>query len=397
MERFEGDLSHLWKLGEMKPLHRLTWDWWWWLVMLRHPTDPTISRQLMVLWSTKDTPVIDVSGLEWNGGRPLIDEEGGYSVPGMVAAWWFDGEKMWEPIVRTPVQMAAIHSRHSLWPQKASAEPIDGSGAVIPICERDLSMGLRDDGSSFWLHLEADEKMIERGSSKKFDLEMTPWTKPMSTARWAHKEYAAGMGYDILRLHGAKVNGIIDGEKVEGTAYFQKVCVEAPSPPWYWGMLHANDGSYFDWFMPHLAPTITAKDDRPWKLRDTPHIAISPAGLFHDAQRERSEKFEKVQVQKIPGERCEGGDGNYPDAPLPVFEVKMWNGRTTIHLRAEAVSRAHWTFDQPTRGRMTSHLTYNEYPLKVTKMRIKDEIGVRTLKDYEWITGNGEHAWGILH
>lgn len=46
---------------------------------------------------------------------------------------------------------------------------------------------------------------------------------------------------------------------------------------------------------------------------------------------------------------------------------------------------------------MTSHLTYNEYPLKVTKMRIKDELGVRTLKDYEWITGNGEHAWGILH
>lgn len=397
MEHFEGDLSRLWKLGEMKPLHRLTWDWWWWLVMLRHPTNPELSRQLMVLWSTKDTPVIDVSGLEWKGGRPLIDKEGGYSVPGMVAAWWYDGERMWEPLVRTPVQMAVINAEHSLWPTDDNNDSSEGAGSVIPVSVRDLSMGLGKDGKAFWLHLEADEEMVKEGSAKNFKFKITPWTRPMSTARWAHKEYAAGMGYDILRLHGALVNGVIDGEEVEGTAYFQKVCVQAPSPPWYWGMLHADDGSYFDWFMPHIAPTITAKDDRPWKLRDTQHLAISPAGLFHDAERGRSEKFEQVKVHKKPGTFTEGTFGKYPNAPLPIFEIEMWNGRTKIQIEVEAVSRAHWTFNQPTRGRMTSHLTYNEYPLKVNKLQIKDEFGIRTLSNFKWITGNGEHAWGLLH
>ena len=60
-------------------------------------------------------------------------------------------------------------------------------------------------------------------------------------------------------------------------------------------------------------------------------------------------------------------------------------------------SRARWTFDQPTRGGMVSHLTYNEYPLEVERIAILDEGGLRTIEDYEWIHGNAEHAWGILH
>jgi hypothetical protein len=46
---------------------------------------------------------------------------------------------------------------------------------------------------------------------------------------------------------------------------------------------------------------------------------------------------------------------------------------------------------------MVSHLTYNEYPLEVERIAILDEQGLRTLKDYEWLVGNAEHAWGLLH
>ncbi len=46
---------------------------------------------------------------------------------------------------------------------------------------------------------------------------------------------------------------------------------------------------------------------------------------------------------------------------------------------------------------MTSHFTYNEYPLVVEKISVLDEKGVRTLDDWEWIHGNAEHSWGILH
>ena len=219
----------------------------------------------------------------------------------------------------------------------------------------------------------------------------------MSTARQANATYAANMGYDILRLHGTRVNGKLDDENVSGTAYFQKVCVQAPSVPWYWGMLHLNDGSYIDWFLPHISFTVSARDNRPWKRRDLGHIGLSQGGLFHDPVNKRSERFSKVTVRKIASELEEGVHGHSPGSPLPLFEIKMWNERTTIELRVKAIERAHWAFNQPTRGGLKSHLTYNEYPLELEHLRIRDEFGVRKESDYEWARGNAEHSWGLLH
>jgi len=66
-------------------------------------------------------------------------------------------------------------------------------------------------------------------------------------------------------------------------------------------------------------------------------------------------------------------------------------------MEIRAVSRARWTFDQPTRAGMVSHLTYNEYPFEVVRIAIQDEHGLRTLDDYAWIHGNAEHSWGFLY
>ena len=158
-----------------------------------------------------------------------------------------------------------------------------------------------------------------------------------------------------------------------------------------------SDGSYIDWFLPHLSFTITARDNRPWKKRDLGHLSLSQGGLFHDAKNQRTEKFTNVVIEKCDSGLVEGKHGHHPDAPLPSFKVKMWNEKTIISLRTVAVDRAHWTFEQPTRGGLTSHFTYNEYPLETKFLRIKDESGSRTEQDYTWIRGNAEHSWGLLH
>ena len=126
-------------------------------------------------------------------------------------------------------------------------------------------MGLQSDRSAFWLNLTGDKAAVTAGAPASMKLQLTPWNPAMSVARPSTATYAASMGYDILRVHGTRVSGTIDDVEVNGTAYFQKVCVQAPSPPWYWGVLHFEDGSYMDWFLPHLAPTITARTSRPWK------------------------------------------------------------------------------------------------------------------------------------
>ncbi len=381
MDSFQGDFSSLWKLQQRPPQNHLTWDWWWWLVMLDDPKNVEPGKQLMVLWSTKDNEMVQVNDVSWNPkGKPGFDEQGAIRLDGMVCAWWFDGSVMHDEIISHVCDMIVLPADHSSWP--SSSKSNRGGGAVVPLLDSDCSMGMVEDRSKFWLNLNLSEK----SPIQSVQLDLTPWNPAMSTARQANATYAANMGYDILRLHGTKVSGVIDGESVSGTAYFQKVCVQAPSVPWYWGMLHFSDGSYLDWFLPHASLTMLSRDARAWKKRDISHIALSQGGLFHDAQNKRSERFEIVSVKK------EKQPNN-----LPHFDVQLQNGRTTIHISAQAVERAHWDFHQPTRGGVWSHLTYNEYPLIVKTLRIEDEFGVRVKSDYEWLRGNAEHSWGFLH
>ena len=397
MGKFAGDLSRMWKLQERPPLHHLTWDWWWWLLMLDDDEGNPSGKQLMVLWSTKDNPKVMVSGTEWTPkGRPGFDDDGGISLDGMVCAWWFDGKRMYEPYIKRKCRMIVVDDEHPSWPNNAKYSGA-GGGAVVPLTEEDMSMGLKSDLSEFWLNLHSDEFLENNNVPKTMEFTLTPWNEAMSTARHATATYAMEMGYDILRLHGCKVSGKLDNEDIKGTAYFQKVCVQAPSVPWYWGMLHLSDGSYIDWFLPHLSMTVTSRDNRPWRKRDLGHMSLSQGGLFHDAVSGKSIPFDKVRVEKYASDELEGEHGANPGSNLPGFKVEMWTESVHINLDAVAIDRAHWAFEQPTIGGLVSNFTYNEYPLKVISISITDESGVRKLSDYDWIRGNAEHSWGILH
>ena len=397
MGKFAGDLSRMWKLQERPPLHHLTWDWWWWLLMLDDDEGNPSGKQLMVLWSTKDNPKVMVSGTEWTPkGRPGFDGDGGISLDGMVCAWWFDGKRMYEPYIKRKCRMIVVDDEHPSWPGQVS-DLGAGGGAVVPLTDDDMSMGLKSDLSEFWLNLHSDEFTQDSNVPNKMQFRLTPWNEAMSTARHATATYAMEMGYDILRLHGCKVSGMLDDKPINGTAYFQKVCVQAPSVPWYWGMLHLSDGSYIDWFLPHLSMTITSRDNQPWRKRDLGHMSLSQGGLFHDSVSGKSIAFDKVRVEKYASDAIEGDHGANPGSNLPGFKIEMWTDSVHIHLDAVAIDRAHWAFEQPTIGGLVSNFTYNEYPLKVISLSISDDNGNRKLSDYDWIRGNAEHSWGILH
>ncbi len=391
-QRFEGDFSSLWRLDVMPPINRLTWWWYWVLVMVPDANNPERSRQLMTLWSTKQTEAIRVSGHWWKpGSRMHKDEHGGFVIPGMVCAWWYDGETMHEPLTMRECRMAVVGDDHPLWPGEGAGE---GAGAIVPIEREDMSLGMLPGNAGMWMSLSSDREAVSRGAPSAFEAELTPWWGPTSSLTYRNNEYSMGMGYDILRLQGSKCRLNVDGEPEEGTAYFQKVTVQAPASPWFWGMLHFGDGSYLDWFMPHVSPLSSTMDDRPWRRRDFLRYPDNGAGVFHDRIRGRTENFARCEVEL--SESAEGLRDRHGH-PLPEFRVRIWNGRTQISLDVRAASRARWTFDQPTRGGMVSHLTYNEYPLEVARIAILDEAGLRSIEDYEWIHGNAEHAWGILH
>ena len=161
IERFEGDLSSLWRLQNLPPIHHLTWDWWWWLVMLDDENGNPAGKQLMVLWSTKDNPLVEVNGYPWEPkGRPGFDEDGAIAMDGMVAAWWYDGKTMLEPLVLEESRIIVLAENHPKWPHRKG-------GIVATDTEREFSMGLTPNEDRFWVRLES-----EIGD---FDLSMTPW------------------------------------------------------------------------------------------------------------------------------------------------------------------------------------------------------------------------------
>ena len=55
----------MWDLDLEGRIHNLTWWWWWWLFFLKDPANPGRTRQLMILWSTKDTDWIKVNDYLW--------------------------------------------------------------------------------------------------------------------------------------------------------------------------------------------------------------------------------------------------------------------------------------------------------------------------------------------
>jgi hypothetical protein len=140
------------------------------------------------------------------------------------------------------------------------------------------------------------------------------------------------MGYDILRIQGTKASIVIDGKEFEGTGYFQKVSVQAPTLPWFWGMLHFDDGSYLDWFMPHLSFSCLNLDDKPWKLRDIFRNPKIGSGIFHDAKRDSTEEFKNCEVELLEPEDGEeiliDNDGN----KLPKFRVRLWFDKTKMSI-----------------------------------------------------------------
>ena len=148
--------------------------------------------------------------------------------------------------------------------------------------------------------------------------------------------------------------------------------------------------------MPHISGSMSKKDSVPWSKRDSIRWPSNARGLLHDRSRGTTEKLEQGSIELIRPEESNAlrdSDGSI----LPRFRIRLQNDRVNVELQVRATSRAHWTFDQPTRGGFTSHLTYNEYPLEVEHILLSDEAGDRDISDFKWIRGNAEHAWGILN
>ena len=319
---------------ESEPRPRGSWWWWFWLFFFDNPKDPSRPRQLMILWSTKNDRQIDCNDLKirlnHTGDRKRLD--------GAVASWYFDGERMHHNFLLEPCIINVGPKGLSTYGPTPTSFAMKGQKSVIKIGDR-------------------LEFSTEPENHHDF-------AKPT----FRSNSYFGGRGYSIWRLNHMRVSGMIDGAEVAGSAYFQRVFVNAPSPSWYWGIFHFEHGGILTYFNPHLFGKSFKKD-------------VS----FFDGS--RMHKFADIDVA-VKG----NGSG------LPRFVISCENEAEKLGFSVDPYSHSSWTFRKRFLGIFPNKLVYNEYPAVISDLRLDEKSTGKSivLKDLGVSVGNAEHTTGLL-
>jgi len=363
--------SQMWQLPTSHKMPRLTWWWWFWLFFIKNEENLSQPKQLMILWSTKNCSFIEVNDYQWSrkGG---IHTSGNQTVfDGMACSWYYDGEKMHHPF-----------TFHRKWFESSFEPGILDDGKLAPLHGKNLTF--QGNKREYSLYL------ASKNARTTLDLRMKSEGK-LSRYEHSANSWYRNFGFDILKLKRMKLGGRINGpngpENVEGTAYFQKVMVNAPAPPWYWSTVHFDDGSYLQYFMPHLGFPIFRRHDTHRSGFDKYVKFLSTTMDYYDSVDGRMHKFKKVAMNKYISSNG-----------WPVFKLQAKSRNKSIDITLDTYSGAAWQFHQPLLfSFMKSYLCYYEYPAIVTQFRFKDGSDtVRRLRDHGGGYGNCEHSWGLL-
>jgi len=317
-----------------EPMPRGAWWWWFWLFFFNNPKNPDKPRQLMILWSTKNVKEIDCNDLKIK----LTHNQDRNTLDGAVAAWYFDGEKM----------------HHNFLLEQCS----------ININEPDKKLS-SDSSTPTSFSIDKTKNTVKIGNDFEFIAELknkNEFTLPTHRSN----TYIGSIGYSIIRLNHLDLRGKVNNESINGSAYFQRVFVNAPSPPWYWGLFHFENGSILTYFNPNLLGISFKKDI-----------------TFFDG--EKIHEFTDINVKRSGGK-------------ITVFTVSGENKHEKINFTVNSYSHSSWTFRKKTLGAIPNKLTYNEYPATISDLKIinKKTGGKIVLEDLGKSVGNVEHSTGFL-
>ena len=74
------------------------------------------------------------------------------------------------------------------------------------------------------------------------------------------------------------------------------------------------------------------------------------------------------------------------------------NGKERIEFTVSCYSHSSWTFRKNAFGFIPNRLVYNEYPARITDIKLTDKATgkIRTSGDFGIGVGNAEHTTGML-
>ena len=357
--------ENMWVLKTDNMIKNLSWWWWWWLFFIKDPDNPKRTKQLMILWSTKYTDNIKVMDMEWAVKQLPTWDGDVLKFNGMTCAWWFDGRKMHDPLVLKKMDFEVRHE--------------GDSGELKPLL----------DGTDYRFFGGPEKYTVNiKDKENDFHFEMTPWNDYLQKHRFNENEYTKKFSYNIMKVFGMRMKGSVKGEDIEGSAYLQRVTVNAPAAPWYWGLVHFEDGSYIDYYNPHVGPQIFRTKEKARSKLDWGDFKLSRSIHFYHRPSDTEFKFGS-RATRIRHRVVNN---------LPIFDITGKDKEKEFHLTLKAYSRAYWRFQQPRNWGMRSILYYNEYPAEVVEFSFRTLDGSLKVRkeDLGWTASNFEHTWGKL-
>lgn len=315
-----------------EPFPRGAWWWWFWIFFFNNPKNPSRPKQLMILWSTKN-----VKEIFCNGKKLLINKLlNRKSIDGAVAAWYFDGEKMHHNYLLDKCKLKITNSSLISTSRTKTSFEAKGKKSIVKI------------GKDFEF-VATDNHPHQIGQTS-----------------YSEKAYPLGMSWSGIALNHASLKGKAFGKKIKGTAYFQRIFVKAPAPPWYWGMFHFANGATLSYFNPYVSG-----------------LSLDKGIDFFDG--ENLHNFKDISIKRVNGE-------------LPAFIVSGKNDETSIKFTVNPYSHSSWTFTKKSLGIFPNRLVYNEYPAVISNLCLSTKSGKTMLKGEELgkSVGNAEHTTGFL-
>ncbi len=393
----------MWDLNTDNIIPNVTWWWWWWLFFIKNPKDKKRWKQLMILWSIKDTKEIKVMDYIWTPKGKIIKKDNSLTFPGMVCAWFFDGKQMYDPYLIKEKKFKSTWNTgefsKKIKPEVISSGKHAGKGKTVSKVLRKSDFNkigsgtlkpVDEDNYVFSGTPERYNVKIKQGKDK-FNFIIEPFNSFLSEPEFTFRKYTGKFGYTIYRIKGLKLGGemMVKGqkEKIEGSAYFQKIKLNSPAVPWYWGIFHFEGGGHLHYMIPHIGPSMFRSKPAQRSRLDWGEINISKTLDFYDVNSKKLYHFEKLKLTK-----------NFTHDELPIFNLTGTNSEGhRLNLSIQSYARAYWRFEQKTTIKSRIFF-YNEYPANITNFEIFDTDNSKLvdLKDLGYNIGHCEHSWGRL-
>lgn len=341
-----------------------TWWWWWWIFFFNENDSSQEKKQLMVLWGTRNCRKLRVDGLDWQRECEITRSLNKADFYGLCTSWFFDGKRMIDPLF---IAKGRISSR---WSGDSGEMALQDGGSHTFRCSRE----------NYRIHIDRNDV--------KVDIQVSPWTAYLWRLVRTGKRYFGKLGYSMLKIRGSKAHGTVtlgeSSEELTGTCYFQKVRINSPTSPWYWGIFHSRNGSYIDYFIPHIGPPMIRRHRSHSSRLDWGEIPLSNSWQYYDGETKKLYRIRKVQIEKT-----------YKN-DLPIFSIHGREGARSLSMRIRTYARACWRVEQPLLRFSSTILHYNEYPARVEEFEFKEGRKETTLDDLGPTIGNCEHSWGIV-